>query len=151
VTDQPLQGRQLPPPRPRVPEPRNPKAHGFQPPATTAEPPEDDSAPAGQAPEPRTPEAHVPPSPRPGSASKRPTTARGVPGDLRKVQIYVDKPIDDYLWQVRAEAAGQRLDVSAAAVARFALHRLMEEMTPTDVLGHLATAPDGQGPGRKRR
>jgi len=70
---------------------------------------------------------------------------------LRKAQIYVDQAIDDFLWQVRAAAAAGHVDVPSAAVARLAFRRLMAEMTPAEVVEHLAEAGDQKRPGRKRR
>jgi hypothetical protein len=150
MTDPP-QGRQLQPPGPRVPEPRNRKVQGFV-------------APPDDLPETTTyvSETAAPASTR--EAAERPVTSsqfsRTAPkggqlpkhaGSLRKAQIYVDETIDEYLWEIRVEAASQRLDVPSAAVARLAFHHLMAEMSPAKVVEHLATGQDREGPGRKRR
>jgi hypothetical protein len=128
MTDQP-QGRQLQAPPSRVPEPRQPKTQGF----AQSAPPEVATSPL---------EASAPPT--------RQTSADREGAGLRKAQIYIDTTIDDYLWQIRAAAAERRLDVSSAAVARLAFHRLMADMTPDEVLKHLSSGADRQGPGRKR-
>ncbi len=151
-TDQ-TQGRQLEPPS-RVPAPRKPKAQGFVRPPETSEPGGESVAPTGEstpAPALATPEGPVISSRRPAIARKASQAPKAPAGGLRKAQIYLDKAIDDYLWQIRAEAAGQRLDVPSAAVARLAFHRLIEDMSPAEVVKHLATAEEHEGPGRKRR
>jgi hypothetical protein len=140
------QGRQLQPPEPRVPEPRYRKTQGFVPPPETVTQVSKPAAPE------RTREAAdrgvtSSPSLRAASTGGRLTKTTG---GLRKAQIYVDEPIDEYLWQIRVEAASQRLDVPSAAVARLAFHRLMAEMSPAEIVEHLATGEEREGPGRKR-
>ncbi len=144
MTDQP-QGRQLQPPRVRVPEPRKPKTQGFVRPSAPVEHGINATEAAPEAAE--TPSV---PQQRRQTASRASTTP-GNSGGLRKAQIYIDATIDDYLWQIRTEAVSQRLDVGSAAVARLALHRLMAEMSPAEVVKHLATGQVREGPGRKRR
>jgi len=145
MTDGP-QGRQLQPPEPRVPEPRYRKSQGFVPPPETVTP----VLPAA-APEPKREAADrdVTSSQSVRAASHGGKSAKTT-GGLRKAQIYVDETIDEYLWQIRVEAASQRVDVPSAAVARLAFHRLMAEMTPAEVVEHLATGQEREGPGRRR-
>jgi len=71
---------------------------------------------------------------------------------LRAAQFYVDGESDEYLRKVRAEALARRLDVTASAVVRLALHRLMSELTPQQVADQLTEPPAWQeGVGRRRR
>ena len=71
---------------------------------------------------------------------------------LRAAQFYVDGESDEYLRSVRAEALTRRLDVTASAVVRLAMHRLMRELTPRQVADFLTDPPAWQeGAGRRRR
>lgn len=49
---------------------------------------------------------------------------------LERAQIYVGAEVDDYLRQVRSQAVVRRLDVTASAVVRLAMERLMADLTP---------------------
>jgi hypothetical protein len=70
---------------------------------------------------------------------------------LRAAQFYLDDSCDDYLRSIRAEALVRRLDVSGSAVVRFAVHRLIEELTPAQVADRLAEpVAERDGTGRKR-
>jgi hypothetical protein len=74
------------------------------------------------------------------------------PTPLRAAQFYIDGDSDEYLRQVRAEALARRLDVTASAVVRLALHRLMRELNSQEVAAQLAEPPAWQhGVGRRRR
>lgn len=70
---------------------------------------------------------------------------------LRAAQFYIDDRCDDYLRDIRVQALVRKLDVSGSAVVRLALHRLMEQLSSTQVADRLAT-PVGEraGSGRKR-
>lgn len=70
---------------------------------------------------------------------------------LRLAQFYVTSDIDRYLRAVRAEALTQDVDVTASAVARMALQRLADEMTPLELVRHLGGPRRRRGRGRPRR
>ena len=97
-------------------------------------------------------------------ASERPAMVRKAPGrpkkadaasrdqSLRPAQFYVGAEVDDYLRQVRSQALVRRLDVTASAVVRLAMERLMTDFTPEQITDQLAQPLAGQkGAGRKRR
>jgi hypothetical protein len=102
--------------------------------------------------------------PRP--AAPPATGARRLPGDdatctptpdaampLRLVQVYLTPGIDEFLRQVRSMAIAQNFDVTASAVVRHAMERLMAEASPADMIDLLGS-PKGQGQrkrGRPRR
>jgi hypothetical protein len=70
---------------------------------------------------------------------------------LRAAQFYLDDHCDDNLRSIRAEALMRRLDVSGSVVVRFAAHRLIEELTPTQVADRLAEpVAERDGTGRTR-
>lgn len=70
---------------------------------------------------------------------------------LRAAQFYVDDRCDDYLSEVRIEAIRRKADVSGSAVVRYALHRLIEELTPAQIADRLAVpTTESSGSGRKR-
>lgn len=73
------------------------------------------------------------------------------PEPLRLAQFYVTPAIDTYLRQVRAEAIVSNLDVTASAVAREALVRLMEQATPSELVRLLAEPKMQSRRGRPRR
>jgi hypothetical protein len=82
------------------------------------------------------------------SPQKQPVSAAA---GLRAAQFYVDDRCDDYLSEVRIEAIRRRADVSGSAVVRFALHRLIEELSPAQIADRLAVpAAESSGSGRKR-
>lgn len=96
--------------------------------------------------------------PKPSASHDRQSGARksssAPQGDqaLRPAQFYVGAEVDDYLRQVRSQAVVRRLDVTASAVVRLAMERLMAELTPEQVTDHLAQPlADQKGAGRKRR
>jgi hypothetical protein len=93
------------------------------------------------------------------TAPKRPATRKAqskaeappASSGLRAAQFYLDDRCDDYLRSIRAEALVRRLDVSGSAVVRFAVHRLLEELTPAQVADRLAEpVAERDGTGRKR-
>lgn len=91
-------------------------------------------------------------SPPPPSNTVSPPVAGTAVTPLRAAQYYIDGQSDEYLRQVRAESLARRLDVTASAVVRLALHRLMGELTPQQVAGELTDPPAWQeGAGRRRR
>lgn len=102
--------------------------------------------------------------PHPAAAPAR--GVRRLPGDdatctptpdaamsLRLVQVYLTPGIDGFLRQVRSMAIVQNIDVTASAVVRHAMERLMAEASPVDIIDLLGS-PKGQGQrkrGRPRR
>jgi hypothetical protein len=72
--------------------------------------------------------------PHPEERASQPSAGEGGPDPLRLAQFYVTAEIDTFLRSVRAEAVINNLDVSASAVAREALQRLMKESTPTQLV-----------------
>ena len=87
------------------------------------------------------------PSPRPGKAVEPVQEAQ----PLRLAQFYITSDIDKYLRAVRAEALTQDVDVTASAVARMALQRLADEMTPQELVSELGGPKKRKGRGRPRR
>lgn len=82
------------------------------------------------------------------SPEKQPTSSDT---GLRAAQFYIDDRCDDYLGEVRIEAIRRKADVSGSAVVRFALHRLIEELSPAQIADRLAVpAAESSGSGRKR-
>jgi hypothetical protein len=76
------------------------------------------------------------------------------PGAQVRVTVYVEETHDAYLENVRFVGAHRRprIDVSRAAVVRYALDRLMADMTPEQVYQTIAGKPvDPRTTGRKRR
>lgn len=75
-------------------------------------------------------------------------------GELEKLQFYVDDHVRGYLRDVQRvvfDRNDRKLDVSNSAVVRLAFRVLAQQMTPTQVIDHLAEAPQSDTPGRKRR
>jgi hypothetical protein len=71
-----------------------------------------------------------------------------------RVTVYVEETHDAYLENVRFVSAHRRprIDVSRAAVVRYALDRLIADMTPEQVYQTIAGKPvDPKATGRKRR
>jgi hypothetical protein len=72
---------------------------------------------------------------------------------LRLVQVYLTPVIDEFLRQARSTAIVQGLDVSASAVVRHAMERLMATVSPAEMV-ELLGSPKGQSRhkrGRPRR
>jgi hypothetical protein len=72
---------------------------------------------------------------------------------LRLVQVYLTPGIDEFLRQARSLAITQNLDVSASAVVRHAMERLMATTSPAEMVDLLGS-PKGQTQpkrGRPRR
>jgi hypothetical protein len=72
---------------------------------------------------------------------------------LRLVQVYLTPVIDEFLRQARSTAIMQGLDVSASAVVRHAIERLMATLSPAEIV-ELLGSPKGQSQhkrGRPRR
>ena len=83
---------------------------------------------------------------------RKPAMSRS--GDLEKLQFYVDDHVRDYLRDVAREVFernDRKLDISNSAVVRLAFRVLAEHMTSSQVVDHLAAAPQRDAPGRKRR
>jgi len=139
--------RRRQPPTPRHPRPAEPASddkEGSPAPASPTALVEDDQP--GAAP------PHPESSPPASNAVAHPQVAPAVATPLRAAQFYVDGESDEYLRKVRAEALARRLDVTASAVVRLALHRLMSELTPQQVADQLTEPPAWQeGVGRRRR
>jgi hypothetical protein len=84
-------------------------------------------------------------------SSCTPTPDSGTP--LRLVQVYLTPGIDEFLRQARSMAIVQNIDVSASAVVRHAMERLMATASPADIVDLLGS-PKGQSQpkrGRPRR
>jgi hypothetical protein len=114
---------------------------------------EEAPAPATRATEPVAPAKRTVTSPKRPPSRKAQTTADAgaATSGLRAAQFYLDDRCDDYLRSIRAEALMRRLDVSGSAVVRFAVHRLLEELTPAQVADRLAEpVAERDGTGRKR-
>ncbi len=129
--------RRRQPPPPRHPRPVD---------DVTTPTPQETPPPAGREDAPDATPATPPPSPPVFSPQPLP------PAPLRAAQFYIDGDSDEYLRHVRAEALARRLDVTASAVVRLALHRLMRELNPPQGAAQLAEPPAWQeGAGRRRR
>jgi len=116
-------------------------------PAGTAQaPPQAPPAGAAQAP----PEPALAGSPIPLPAQRRP----GLPSDgsvpLRLVQVYLTPAIDEFLRQARSTAIMAGLDVSASAVVRHAMERLIATTSPAAMV-ELLGSPKGQSQPRRGR
>jgi len=119
--------------------------------------------------EPAAPEAEVPaatePTALPASATKtksekpatKPAKAAPEPAPAARVKgttTYLDEPHKAYLRQVAIEGLSRsaKIDVSSSAVIRFALDRVIAEMTAEQVYEAIAAKPvDPKATGRKRR
>ena len=148
-------------PPPRHPRPSTAAGNGA---ATPEEPATQDKA--QTAPIGGTAESPAPADSKPRQASgRRPGQQRARSGDeaspeeqpasnsagLRAAQFYVDDRCDDYLSEVRIEAIRRKADVSGSAVVRYALHRLIEELSPAQIADRLAVpATESSRSGRKR-
>ena len=69
---------------------------------------------------------------------------------LRLVQVYLTPVIDEFLRQARSTAIMQGLDVSASAVVRHAMERLMGTVSPAEIV-ELLGSPKGQSQHRRGR
>jgi hypothetical protein len=69
---------------------------------------------------------------------------------LRLVQVYLTPVIDEFLRQARSTAIMQGLDVSASAVVRHAMERLMATASPAEMV-ELLGSPKGRGQHRRGR
>lgn len=69
---------------------------------------------------------------------------------LRLVQVYLTPGIDEFLRQARSVAITQDLDVTASAVVRYAMERLMATASPADLVEVLGS-PKGQSQPRRGR
>jgi hypothetical protein len=92
-----------------------------------------------------------PPAPKSTSAKRSTSTPPDVAGAVRTT-VYSDARIEDYLRDVGVEALMARLDVTKAAVWRWAMTELMERYRPAEVVEHFRTAArEGGRVGRPRR
>jgi hypothetical protein len=69
---------------------------------------------------------------------------------LRLVQVYLTPVIDEFLRQARSTAIMQGLDVSASAVVRYAMERLMATASPAEMV-ELLGSPKGRSQHRRGR
>jgi hypothetical protein len=69
---------------------------------------------------------------------------------LRLVQVYLTPVIDEFLRQARSTAIMQGLDVSASAVVRHAMERLIGTASPAEIV-ELLGSPKGQSQHRRGR
>ena len=145
--------------RRQAPPPRHPRVVDDAPAEAVVDVRDSDAPDAAPpVPQPAEQPPEVTAEPKPAASRGRPTAARKASnspqGDqaLRPAQFYVGAEVDDYLRQVRSQAVVRRLDVTASAVVRMAMERLMAELTPEQVTDHLAEPVGGHsGAGRKRR
>jgi hypothetical protein len=88
----------------------------------------------------------VTPLPAQRRSGRAPDTAM----PLRLVQVYLTPVIDEFLRQARSTAIVQGLDVSASAVVRHAMERLIVVASPAEIV-ELLGSPKGQGQHRRGR
>ncbi len=125
-----------------------PAADAEQTPAAAGEQNREPAAAAASA------ESVRPPAGAPTRSRRRRQPAPDGGGDLEKLQFYVDAPVRDYLHEVRKVVVNRndrKLDVSASAVIRLAVHRLAGELSPEQVVDLLGSRTTTDRPGRKRR
>lgn len=134
-----------------LPLPQKPKKRGHQTPAPTVDPPvagtQDEPAPHRK--QPTAPSAALAGQVVASEQAPVATTSTDK-GPART--IYSDLRIDDFLHEIRVEAAVARLDLTHSAVWRLAMHEFIERHTPADVVRHFSrtTSKTGQV-GRPRR
>jgi hypothetical protein len=80
----------------------------------------------------------------------RPQSAPEADEALRLAQFYVNRTHDQYLRQVRAAALTRGVDVTASAVARYALSRMMDELSVEQMVDLLGEPKERKGRGRPR-
>lgn len=81
-------------------------------------------------------------SPDPEPPSKRP----------KSMPFYPNPEDEDFLWQVQEAAIARREKIPATAVLRFALRRLSDQMTPSEIVRALSGPVQTRGKmGRPRR
>src|SRR5579859_2238829 len=88
----------------------------------------------------------VTPLPAQRRSGRAPDTAM----PLRLVQVYLTPVIDEFLRQARSTAIVQGLDVSASAVVRHAMERLIVVASPAEIV-ELLGSPKGQSQRRRGR
>ena len=76
--------------------------------------------------------------------------ASAVVARLRLVQVYLTPGMDEFLRQARSMAITRGLDVTASAVVRHAMERLMAATSPADLV-ELLGSPKGQIQPRRGR
>lgn len=99
------------------------------------------------------PEEAQPPRSAP-SAGNPPAPAQAVKVPSRKVGLYLEEPHEDFLEAVRVagNALRPKVNLSASAVVRLAIDRLMARLSPEEVRDALVAKPvDPAAPGRPRR
>jgi hypothetical protein len=89
-------------------------------------------------------------SPRPALAPVNSECAPAGATSLRLVQVYLTPGIDEFLRQARSLAIMQNLDVTASAVVRHAVERLMATTSPAEIVDLLGS-PKGQSQPRRGR
>lgn len=102
--------------------------------------------------EPKTEDA-IPEQPAPAPAVPEPPAPEAKVA-TRKVGVYLEEPQEDFLEAVRiaGNALRPRVTLSASAVVRLAMDRLMAELSAEDVRDTLMAKPlDPTTPGRPRR
>src|SRR5512144_407332 len=138
-------GRTLPPPA-------KPKRKGHEPPAAAEPPVSNGAAPALARPHEGTPAPELPP-PVTTEAREPIQAASGSPeAPGSRTTVYSDTRIEDFLQEVKIHAAMARLDLTASAVWRRAMHDLMQHTTPAQLVHEFDTVPTEEPkPGRPRR
>lgn len=102
----------------------------------------------------RSPEPAPQPEPEPAQAPQ-PDAAPASPGRGRKtrsIPFYPDPDNEDFLWRVAEAATARREKIPAVAVLRFAMRRLEQQMTPSEIVQALGGPVQTKGKmGRPRR
>lgn len=87
-------------------------------------------------------EPPAPPSPEPMAKRQRP----------KSTPFYPNPEDEEFLWQVQEAATARREKIPATAVLRFALRRLSDQMSPSEIVRALSGPVQTQGKmGRPRR
>jgi hypothetical protein len=83
-------------------------------------------------------------------AARRSDCAADSATPLRLVQVYMTPGIDEFLREARSMAIMQNRDVTASAVVRYAMERLMAAASPAEMVGLLGS-PKGQSQAKRGR
>src|SRR5512144_3169906 len=141
-------GRTLPPPA-------KPKRKGHEPPAAAELPASNGAAPALARPHEAELAPELPPAVTTEEAREPVRAASGSPeAPGSRTTVYSDTGIEDFLQEVKIHAAMARLDLTASAVWRRAMHDLMQRITPAQLVHEFDAVPvltEEPRPGRPRR
>lgn len=95
------------------------------------------------------PDPQSQPNPRPRKASQLPPAPKRQRPGL--TQIYIDRELEEWLWDVKAAAATARAGVPISAVVRRALRDLMTHVTPEQLVREIAEQPSTVEPAQRGR